>query len=74
MLMPMLSPDSFTAFVCLAIQTSADQPVSALPLDPIDGEVALNVAAFSRIATPLLPESLIQIIAEPAGIGPALPA
>lgn len=46
--------------------TSADQPVSDLPLDPIDGEVSLNVAAFARIATPLLPESLLQIIAMPA--------
>lgn len=64
MLMPMLSPDSFTAFVRLAIRTSADQPVSDLPLDPIDGEVALNVAAFARMATPLLPESLIQFIAK----------
>ena len=69
--MPMLSPDSFTAFVRLAIRTSADQPVSALPLDPIDGEVALNVAAFARIATPLLLEPLIQIIAMPAGFEPA---
>lgn len=56
-------PDSFTAFVRLAIRTSADQPVSALPLDPIDGEVTLNVAAFARIATLLLPESLLQFIA-----------
>ena len=70
MLMPMLSPDSFTAFVRLAIWTSADQPVSALPLDPIDGEVALNVAAFARMATPLLPESLLQFIAGPMGFEP----
>ena len=70
MLMPMLSSDSFTAFVRLAIRTSADQPVSALPLDPIDGEVALNVAAFARMATPLLPESLIQFIAGPMGFEP----
>lgn len=70
--MPMLSPDSFTAFVRLAIRTSADQPVSALPLDPIDGEVALNVAAFARMATPLLPESLLQFIAGPAGLEPAI--
>lgn len=68
--MPMLSPDSITTFVRLAIRTSADQPVSALPLDPIDGEVALNVAAFARIATPLLPESLLQIIAGPMGFEP----
>lgn len=68
--MPMLSPDSFTAFVRLAIRTSADQPVSALPLDPIDGEVALNVAAFARMATPLLPESLLQFIAGPMGFEP----
>ena len=58
MLMPMLSPDSFTAFVfVLNIAdklTSADQPLNALPLDPIDGEVTLNVAAFSRSATPLI--------------------
>lgn len=70
MLMPMLSPDSFTAFVRLAIRTSADQPVSALPLDPIDGEVALNVAAFARMATPLLPESLLQFIAVSTGHDP----
>ena len=68
--MPMLSPDSFTAFVRLTIRTSADQPVSALPLDPIDGEVALNVAAFARMATPLLPESLLQFIAVSTGHDP----
>ena len=68
--MPMLSPDSITAFVRLAIRTSADQPVSALPLDPIDGEVALNVAAFARIATPLLLESLLQFIAVSTGHDP----
>lgn len=50
--------------------TSADQPVSALPLDPIDGEVALNVAAFARIATPLLLESLLQFIAVSTGHDP----
>ena len=70
MLMPMLSPDSITAFVRLAIRTSADQPVSALPLDPIDGEVTLNVAAFARMATPILLESLLQIIAGPMGFEP----
>lgn len=86
MLMPMLSPDSFTAFVyvlssanhpvsdsaqcCRQKLTSADQPVSALPLDPIDGEVTLNVAAFARIATPLLLESLLQFIAVSTGHDP----
>ena len=69
-----LSPDSFTAFVRLTIRTSADQPVSALPLDPIDGEVALNVAAFARMATPLLPESLLQFIAGPMGFEPTAPS
>lgn len=72
--MPMLSPDSFTAFVfVLNIAdklTSADQPVSALPLDPIDGEVTLNVAAFARSATPLLLESLLQFIAVSTGHDP----
>lgn len=65
----MLSPDSITAFVVIKL-TSADQPVSALPLDPIDGEVALNIAAFARIATPLLLESLLQFIAVSTGHDP----
>lgn len=64
-----LTPSQPSSPVCPL--TSADQPVSALPLDPIDGEVALNVAAFARIATPILPESLLQIIAMPAGFEPA---
>lgn len=50
--------------------TSADQPKSALQLDPIDGEVTLNVAAFARIATPLLLESLLQFIAVSTGHDP----
>jgi hypothetical protein len=67
--MPMLSPDSITAFVVIKL-TSADQPKSALPLDPTDGEVALNIAAFARIATPLLLESLLQFIAVSTGHDP----
>lgn len=63
-----LTPSQPSSPVCPL--TSADQPVSALPLDPIDGEVALNVAAFARIATPILPESLLQIIAGPMRFEP----
>ena len=63
LLVPLLSHVSFAAFIRLVIRTSAAQPVSALQLVPISGEVTLNVAIFSRIATPLLPESLLQFIA-----------